>query len=238
MLSEEQIRLLSAKNQATESNTLREYVQNIFLSNLYKKKGSERLLFKGGTALRIAYGSPRYSEDLDYTSAGAEYSETKNLIEKAFNDVETEGLTLQREYSKTSGGLLVVAKATIYSLPTRIEINVSSRQKNAAESFQLISNPYMPAYTVVLLAEEQLVAEKIQALLSRQKSRDYYDLYFILRSGLTKKPAIQLKKELLKAAERIDNTRIVNELKTFLPPTHWPILRNLRENVTRELQRL
>lgn len=34
------------------------------------------------------------------------------------------------------------------------------------------------------LSRERLIDEKIQALLDRHKPRDFYDLYFILRSSL------------------------------------------------------
>ena len=48
-------------------NIVREYFQHVFLSELYKLPEAKRLLFKGGTALRIVYGSPRFSEDLDFS---------------------------------------------------------------------------------------------------------------------------------------------------------------------------
>src|SRR3989338_1779982 len=67
MLSLESLREFTKKYQTKETNVLREYVQHLFLSSLYRFPGSERLLFKGGTALRIIYQSPRFSEDLDFT---------------------------------------------------------------------------------------------------------------------------------------------------------------------------
>ena len=48
-------------------NIVREYAQHLFLTELYRLPGSEKLLFKGGTAFRIVYGCPRFSEDLDFT---------------------------------------------------------------------------------------------------------------------------------------------------------------------------
>ncbi len=43
----------------------KDYIQHIFLINLYKIIGNE-LLFKGGTALQKCYGLNRFSEDLDF----------------------------------------------------------------------------------------------------------------------------------------------------------------------------
>lgn len=48
-------------------NIVREYFQHVFLSELYKLPEAEKMLFKGGTALRIVNGSPRFSEDLDFS---------------------------------------------------------------------------------------------------------------------------------------------------------------------------
>lgn len=45
-------------------NIVREYFQHVFLGELYRLPEAERMLFKGGTALRIIYGSPRDFYDL------------------------------------------------------------------------------------------------------------------------------------------------------------------------------
>ena len=47
----------------------------IFLSYLYQEPGSEKLLFKGGTALRIVFKSPRFSEDLDFSGFNFKHAE-------------------------------------------------------------------------------------------------------------------------------------------------------------------
>ena len=67
MATIEELNKNAVKNQMQPQYIYREYCQNIFLSFLYQQKKSKQLLFKGGTALRIVYNSPRYSEDLDFT---------------------------------------------------------------------------------------------------------------------------------------------------------------------------
>ncbi len=68
MITRQFITELSTKNQTSEQNVAREYCQHLFLSYLYKRAGAEKLLFKGGTALRVIFKSPRFSEDLDFFS--------------------------------------------------------------------------------------------------------------------------------------------------------------------------
>ena len=57
-------------------NIVREYFQHIFLGELYRLPDAGKILFKGGTALRIIYGSPRFSEDLDFSLIGVMRKET------------------------------------------------------------------------------------------------------------------------------------------------------------------
>ena len=68
MISLDAIRKLAIQCRTSEyPNIVREYFQHLFLSQLYRMEKSDNLLFKGGTALRIIYGSPRFSEDLDFS---------------------------------------------------------------------------------------------------------------------------------------------------------------------------
>ena len=82
MISIETLEKLSRQYQmGIFPNIVREYFQHIFLSELYKLPNAQKLLFKGGTALRIVYGSPRFSEDLDFSLFGISNRETKSFVE-------------------------------------------------------------------------------------------------------------------------------------------------------------
>ena len=70
MLGRDNLEKFTKLQQTSVQNVVREYCQHLFLSFLYQNPGSEKLLFKGGTALRIILKSPRFSEDLDFTDAG------------------------------------------------------------------------------------------------------------------------------------------------------------------------
>ena len=49
------------------TQVVREYWEVVLLNRLFESPGGKDLVFKGGTALRLAYGSPRFSEDLDFS---------------------------------------------------------------------------------------------------------------------------------------------------------------------------
>lgn len=48
-------------------NALREMMQEIALAGLYRSGFYKHAAFYGGTALRIFYGLPRFSEDMDFS---------------------------------------------------------------------------------------------------------------------------------------------------------------------------
>jgi len=62
-----------------EYSIFREYLQLLFLSYLYQEKKANKLFFKGGTALRLIFGSPRFSEDLDFSTTYSDSEITKLL---------------------------------------------------------------------------------------------------------------------------------------------------------------
>ena len=47
-------------------NQLREYLRDVFLRTLFEENLLHKLVFHGGTALRIIHGLARFSEDLDF----------------------------------------------------------------------------------------------------------------------------------------------------------------------------
>ena len=90
MIEKKQVLKLVELWQTTLDNVVREYFQQLFLSRLYEEKGSDKLLFKGGTALRIIWQSPRFSEDLDFTGIGITIKEIEALAEGALAKMEME----------------------------------------------------------------------------------------------------------------------------------------------------
>ena len=91
-------------------NIVREYFQHVFLSELYKLPESEKLLFKGGTALRIVFLSPRFSEDLDFTGTNISQSEVEEIFTNTLVALEKTGIEVELQEGKpTTGGYIGIA---------------------------------------------------------------------------------------------------------------------------------
>ena len=228
-------------------NIIREYFQHVFLGELYKLPEAKQILFKGGTALRIIYNSPRFSEDLDFSLFEVPQNKIKSFVENLFINVLDEmasagiKVELGDKIGSTSGGYFGVASFRILDYPlVGVEINVSSRNgKNVAGEVDSVTNNFVPAYTVFHLPQNDMVEEKIfSALRGRKKPRDFYDLYFIMRKGILsadqKRRLAEIKNEIISDAKKI-NFR--GELGAFLPADQQAIIRDFSSILERELGR-
>lgn len=238
MITAEQIKKLAIKYQTTQLNVEKEYFQHLFLSYFYQQPQAEKIYFKGGTALRIIYDSPRFSEDLDFSAKKMNTKDIEQAIVNTLNEIEKENIDVSiKEAKTTSGGYLAkIAFEAGGMHSVLVEIEISLRQVEAAGEVVSINNDFAPPYTIFSLSLGQLVDEKIQALLYRKKPRDFYDLYFILRSNLL--PATK-KGILSKALKTLKQTDInfEKELKQFLPKTHWALIRDFKHALEREIQK-
>lgn len=226
-------------------NIVREYFQHIFLGELYKLLGAEKLLFKGGTALRIVYGSPRFSEDLDFSLFGVAHNGVQFFVERLFVDVLAEmaradiKVELGNKMGATSGGYFGVAAFRAFEYPpVDVEINVSTRNgRQVVGEVDSISNDFVPTYTVIHLPQAEIVEEKIfDALVKRKKPRDFYDLYIMMRKGMLsaeqKKKLGAIKDNIITDAKQIN---FKTELGAFLPIDQQGIIRDFSATIEREL---
>ena len=230
MLSRDNLEKFTKLQQTSVQNVVREYCQHLFLSYLYQNPGSEKMLFKGGTAMRVILKSPRFSEDLDFTGAGITHKEIEGLFTDTLANIEKTGMTVHlEEATKTTGGYLGIAIFEAYGMKTNVQIEVSLRRGKAFKKIRaLIASDYIPAYTLVHLPLEDIIQGKLEALADRHKPRDFYDYFFLLSGDY---PAARTKenlKNVLKLLRR-ENTSFQMELKKFLPASQAMHLRDFKK---------
>ena len=248
MISNETLEKLATQHQTgVFPNIVREYFQHVFLSELYKLPEAEKMLFKGGTALRMVYGSPRFSEDLDFSVFVIAPHDLKKFVEdlfvKVLAKIEQTGIYVEvgEKSDKTSGGYFGVATFKLSDFqPAGVEINISARNGRGMNGeVDSIVSDFVPTYTLIHLPQEELVEEKVfGALRERKKPRDFYDLYFIMRKGMLsveqKKRLGEMKSEIIADAKNID---FRGELGVFLPADQQAIIRDFHRALEAELNR-
>jgi len=161
---------------------------------------NEDFVFKGGTALRKVYFSNwRYSEDLDFTVKHAMVEEElRNNLDIWYRQVEGESqirLTTRQLYKTDGYARIRTQFLGPLSYPGMIYMDLSFDEPLCLEPEyrRVLTDPFTDEQRKVLVYPlEELLAEKIRSLLERGKSRDYYDVWRLLKEHTS-----QLKLELL-----------------------------------------
>lgn len=236
MIPRETLVQAARKGQTTELNLAREYCQHLFLAAFYREKGSERVMFKGGTALRLIHGSPRFSEDLDFSGFGVTVGNIEDWVASAAGELESNAISVSlTESKKTSGGYLGILSCPVHDMPVQTQIQISLHRRNHLRGRGVLLTPELvPAYTLTQLPDQLLVGEMLQALLSRGKPRDFFDLYFMLRKGLVQP---EMMSHLRRAKDALMASKIDfgQDLTPFLPRSYALIVRDFRKTLLEEL---
>lgn len=164
----------------------RDYLQHLVLLFLSKRTAGE-LIFKGGTALQKTFGLNRFSIDLDFTQSGKLLPGLFALIQhdlSAFG-FKNECLEVKNKESvtvklKIQGPLYQGMERTL----TVLVIEISLREKlllepETKEIFPAYAD--ISPYLIKVMKPEEMLAEKVRAIMTRNKARDVFDLRFLLQ---------------------------------------------------------
>lgn len=165
------------------------YIQTLILNSLYASVTDE-LVFKGGTALFFSMGLPRFSEDLDFTAD--KEVDFSLLAEKIHKDLELLGVeneVRKKERTAVSFTFKIAAKGPLFTQEIErcfVDVEISTREEVAQKKVKELNPVYpdVPPFTVLFMDEEEIVAEKIRAIMTRSKARDAYDLCFLLQKNV------------------------------------------------------
>ncbi|MDD5501451.1 MAG: nucleotidyl transferase AbiEii/AbiGii toxin family protein [Candidatus Omnitrophica bacterium] len=150
---------------------------------------NDLLVFKGGTALRKVYFPDwRYSEDLDFTvKHDMTKEELRQELDKWYQQVRlVSEIQLTTKMLHKPDGYARVRTQFIgpLSYPGMIFMDLSFDEPLCLdpERRKVLATPFSSGEQEVLAYPlEELLAEKMRSLLERGKSRDYYDVWRLLK---------------------------------------------------------
>lgn len=167
-------------------NTIIDVVQELAKSN-----AGSKIAFKGGTALKLFYGLPRYSEDIDYDIlSGANIQEVHEAVSASLWKKRWE-ITDDAVKHYT---ILLELRFTGPERNFRIKIEISTREKPLKTTVASLRG-----VPVLTLEQSFLMTEKLATFIKRGAGRDVFDAWFILNN------AYPLNKEMIE--ERFDGER-------------------------------
>lgn len=225
---------------------LKEYLQLIFLNYLYQEKISSHICFKGGTAIHLLLDSPRFSEDLDFSTnlAREQIIMTIKLIAKKIKKELPEAKISLLYKGRKSVRFKLKYSSVSYKYPQVIKIDFTQKEKLG----KILTSPLVTKFPLVVFpivthfSKEEILAEKIRALLTRAKGRDIFDLWFLLEKKIKIDLQLVQKKlkphkitfNLEKLRKKINNftlKKLALDLSQFLPSPHRKLIPTLKERL-------
>jgi predicted nucleotidyltransferase component of viral defense system len=163
----------------------------------------EGLVFKGGTALRKVYFPDyRFSEDLDFTTIKPFTELGERQIRESLKDMCTKvytqsGIELTlADFRQTRDELgeeaflgkiqYVGPRGHRVGSPPRVKLDITFYEQvilppNGSPLIHSYSDAVDCQVVITTYKLEEIVAEKLRSILQRQRSRDIYDLWYLLK---------------------------------------------------------
>jgi len=141
--------------------------QDIIVEELYRQFSTATL--HGGTAIWRCYAGNRFSEDVD-----AYIPKSREKLTALFTGLERKGFVIRK---KKIGENSVFSTMLFNRIETRLEATFQ-KIPGILREYEAADANFLTVYT---LSPESLLTEKVNAYLKRQKVRDLYDVFFLLR---------------------------------------------------------
>ena len=219
MLNLLEIKKLSKNIGIAGLNIIRENIEIEILDSLSKSELSGRVIFYGGTAIRLAYNGPRFSEDLDFIfdkHHKKDAQELKNILNNVSKN--NEGIIIEEVLEKrnTLFGLIHISNSLLkHSI--RIKIEISKKSHEQKSEYLMLSSPCSILNPIVKTSTlNSLIQNKLLAIKHRNEPRDWFDLWFIgKKTNSIHKPEKSLP---------FNKREFENELKRWLPRNFWKVI--------------
>lgn len=185
MISENRLRALARNKKAGVGLMEKDYVNSWILFAIFQSSFTDKLLFKGGTALSKLYFPQRwrFSEDLDFTLIG----KLENLIPSLkkgladTGDLSGIGFRIRETYENPDYMQIKIQYDAILAQKNTTKLDlfrdelVHFSPNESAHSFEDV-----PEFDIRSYSLEEIFVEKLRSLFQRARARDYFDLYWLI----------------------------------------------------------
>lgn len=219
-----------------KKNILREYFQYKILEIIFNSTAANKVVFMGGTALRIVYDNTRFSEDLDFDNLGMSFKEFTELIKIVKNKLILEGYDIETSVRQKNAFIASLKIKNIlynFSLSSHteqklmIEIDAERQNFNYIPDKKLI-NKFDIFTTIFVVPIDILLAQKIFAILNRSRimGRDLFDCVFLfgrttpnfqyLKAKTGMESFDEVRKALISKTARLNLKNLAKDMSPFI----------------------
>lgn len=192
------------------------YLQSLILSII----SDLPIVFKGGTYLWMFHGLKRFSEDLDFTSRGDVRHDFHEFVSRSIRLYGYENEVKIIKSNEHGISIRFLIEGPLHKNDKNrcvIYVEISGREKTILPGIPLKLD--FPQYDIPVknlsgMNLDEVGSEKVRAILTREKARDIYDLYYLIRQKEIKLDTELINKKLAYYGKRFDSNRFMQELES------------------------
>ncbi len=177
-------------NATFKKHMLKEYIELLSLDWMARSPYSDKLVFIGGTNLRLVQGIDRFSEDLDFDCKNLQEGQFLSMTDDLMRYLQLQGLCVESRDKETTS--LSAFRRNIYfpellfSLQftghrdARFLMKIEAQDQGIDYPREMATINRMGFFFPVSVPPlAVMLSMKLSALLTRQKGRDFYDVIFL-----------------------------------------------------------
>lgn len=176
--------------QVFKENILKEYLQHKILDIIFSTGYAKKLIFIGGTSIRIIHNSTRFSEDLDFDNFDLTKDEFQQICEIIKQQLDLDGyITEIKVTSQLAFHCYIKFPGILFqeNLSGYKEERILIRLDSQAQGYHYLPEKYLlekfGLFRYINVAPiNTLLAQKICALFGRKqkKGRDFFDVVYLM----------------------------------------------------------
>jgi len=222
--------------QSFKENILKEYLQYKILDLLFTSELASKLIFLGGTAIRIIHNSPRFSEVLDFDNKGLTSFDFSKISHYLKYELELDGYEVEIKeilkgtyhcYIKFPGLFFQYGLSGYKEEKILIQIDSEPQDYDYVPDKHLLNNFGIFRY-INVVPPNLLLSQKIGAIITRKREmgRDFFDVVYLMSKTDPDYQYLEVKlnidskdlliKRLKEKTERLDFKTLAKDIEPFL----------------------
>ncbi|MBI2638264.1 nucleotidyl transferase AbiEii/AbiGii toxin family protein [Candidatus Peregrinibacteria bacterium] len=222
---------------AFRESILKEYLQYKILNSVFNSQYAGKLVLLGGTAIRMVYGSTRFSEDLDFDNFSLSAQEFTDLSKIIQRDLMLEGLAVEVNMVTRNAYRIKIRIPKLlfdFGLSAMSKHNILIQVDTVPQNFEYVTEkPLLNKFDVFTqinaVPKDLLLAQKIFASMNRKRimGRDFFDIVFLygigaqpnfayLKKNIGVRNAAELKKYMLKKTASLNFDDLARDVEPLL----------------------
>lgn len=186
-----------AKNRGLPLNKirgiLREYLQILILKEISRANFGQKLYFLGGTYLRLIHNLKRFSEDLDFNAHSMSIKEFNLLINSVKKKLERAGIVSKISFKHRDK--LLISNITFFEaekhynvIDTLKKSGIMIKVEANCPTYKMETEAHVVSgfgeiFPIICMKKEYIFAEKIDALIKKDRGRHIYDTIFMIANN-------------------------------------------------------